>query len=180
MATLSRHHGNYARPQKTLPITMPTKTSTAYNAPVSRVAMSPPEISDTSTVYSGRRSGTLSDISDDYESARYPTAIDVMDELTDRMDKVSDYTKMDKAIARQAQTSGQLNSKQRELADMQAQLKARRQRTRVNFDDMMGEVAEARTNIKSARRTVEETKSRASKIDKDAYEEARRSRHSRR
>lgn len=66
--------------------------------------MSPPEISDTSTVYSGRRSGTLSDISDDYESARYPTAIDVMDELTDRMDKVSDYTKMDKAIARQAQT----------------------------------------------------------------------------
>lgn len=68
--------------------------------------MSPPEISDTSTVYSSRRSGgTLSDISDDYESSRYPTAIDVMDELTDRMDKIWDPTKkMDKSIARQAQT----------------------------------------------------------------------------
>jgi len=44
----------------------------------------------------------------------------------------------------------------------------------------MNEVSEARTNIKSARRTIDETKSRASKIDASAYEEARRSRHSRR
>jgi len=77
-------------------------------------------------------------------------------------------------------SSGQLNAKQRELAEVQAQLAKRRQRTRVNFDDMMGEVSEARTNIKAARRTVEDTKARAAKIDADAYEEACRSRHSRR
>jgi len=102
--TLSRHHGNYARPQKTLPITMPTKNSKTYT-PQTRVALEPPEISDTSTTYSRSRSdGTFSDISNDYESSRYPTAIDVVDELTDRMDKVWDPTKMDKSIARQAQT----------------------------------------------------------------------------
>lgn len=103
-ATHSRHHGNYARPQKTLPITMPTKTSTTYNHPVSRVAMSPPELDETSTVYSSRRSGgTLSDISDDYES-RYHSGIDVMDELSDRMNSVFDPTKMDRSIVKQAQT----------------------------------------------------------------------------
>ena len=103
-ATLSRHHGNYARPQKTLPITMPTKKSATYNHPVSRVAMSPPELSETSTIYSSRRSGgTLSDISDEYES-RYPPGIDVMDELSERMNSVFDPMKMDRSIARQAQT----------------------------------------------------------------------------
>lgn len=104
-ATHSRHHGNYARPQKTLPITMPTKTSTTYNLPVSRVAMSPPELDETSTIYSsGRRSGTLSDISDDYESSRYHSGIDVMDELSERMNSVFDPTKMDRVIVKQAQT----------------------------------------------------------------------------
>lgn len=103
-AALSRHHGNYARPQKTQPITMPTKASTQYNYPMSRVAMSPPELSDTSTVYSSRRSGgTLSDLSDDYDS-RYPAGIDVMDELSERMNNVFDPIRMDKSIARQAQT----------------------------------------------------------------------------
>lgn len=105
MATsLSRRHGNYARPSTTLPITMPTKTSKTYNHPVSRVAMSPPELDEVNTIYSSRRSGgTLSDISDDYES-RYPDGIDVMDELTDRMNSVFDPTKMDRSIVKQAQT----------------------------------------------------------------------------
>lgn len=84
---------------------MPTKTSPTYNIPVSRVAMSPPELDETSTIYSsGRRSGTLSDISDDYESSRYHAGIDVMDELSERMNSVFDPTKMDRVIVKQAQT----------------------------------------------------------------------------
>lgn len=67
--------------------------------------MSPPELSDTSTI-SGRSrksGGTFSDISDDYES-RLPGGIDVMDELSDRLNTVFDPIKMDRSIARQAQT----------------------------------------------------------------------------
>src|SRR4051812_23929863 len=102
-ATLSRHHGNFARPQKTLPIQMPAKSSSKHN-PVSRVAMSPPELSETSTVYSSRRSGgTLSEISDDCES-RYPTDINVMDQLNERMETLWNPTNMDKMIAGQAKT----------------------------------------------------------------------------
>ena len=67
--------------------------------------MSPPELSDAGTVYSRTSGGTYSDIggSDDYES-RYPPGIDVMDELSERMNTVFDPLKMDKSIARQAQT----------------------------------------------------------------------------
>lgn len=67
--------------------------------------MSPPELSDTSTVYSSRRSGgTLSDVSDDYESRYQSSGIDVMDELSERMNNVFDPMKMDRSIVRQAQT----------------------------------------------------------------------------
>lgn len=104
-ATLSRHHGNYARPQKTLPIQMPAKPSSpTYNHPVSRVALPPPELSDASTVCSTHRSGgTFSEISDDYES-RYPTDINVMDQLNERMETLWNPTNMDKMIANQAKT----------------------------------------------------------------------------
>jgi hypothetical protein len=103
--TLSRHQGNYARPQKTLPITMPTKTSTTFNSPMSKVALPPPELSETSTIHSGGSDNVFSEISDDYGSSRYRNAIDPMDEVTSRMDKIWDPTKkMDKSIARQAQT----------------------------------------------------------------------------
>ncbi|KAK5069815.1 hypothetical protein LTR64_008002 [Lithohypha guttulata] len=180
-ATLTRHHGSYARPQKTLPIAMPsTKTPSAYSRPVSRVALEPPELSDTSTVYSSRRSGgTLSDISDEYES-RLPGGIDVMDELSERMNTVFDPMKMDRSIARQAQTSGELNAKQRELADLQAQMQRRIKKTRVNFDTTLSNVEEARSDLKYSKEKIAAMKARAMKEDPDAYESARKSRHSRR
>ena len=65
--------------------------------------MSPPELSDAGTVYSRTSGGTYSDISDDYDS-RYKPGIDVMDELSERMNTVFDPMKMDKSIVRQAQT----------------------------------------------------------------------------
>lgn len=67
--------------------------------------MSPPELSDAGTVYSRTSGGTYSDISgsDEYES-RYPAGIDVMDELSERMNSVFDPVKMDRSIVRQAQT----------------------------------------------------------------------------
>lgn len=83
---------------------MPTKISKPHNAPVSRVAMSPPELDDASTVYSrgGRSGGTFSDISDT-TSSRGP-GIDVMDELTDQFSRMRDSTKMDRNVVKQAQT----------------------------------------------------------------------------
>lgn len=118
MATLSRQHhrSSHASPHKTLPITMPSKAP-AYSYPVSRVAMSPPELSDTSTIFSGSRrsGGTFSTRSsnyeyapshngNDHESTYSHSGVDVMDMLSERMNNVFDPMRMDKSLAKQAQT----------------------------------------------------------------------------
>ena len=105
MATTLSRHGNYARPPKSLPISPPTKTSNAYHHPLTRAAALDPELDETSTIYSSSRSGgTFSDISgDDYASSYKRGGIDVMDELSERMNTVFDPSNMDRMVARQAQ-----------------------------------------------------------------------------
>ena len=116
MATTSysRHPTSYATHQRTLPISMPPGKAPIYSYPQSRVADSP-ELSDTSTSYSSRgvsagsysvRSGSShggSHSGGDYESYRRP-GIDVVDELTERMNSAFDPIRMDRSLAKQAQT----------------------------------------------------------------------------
>lgn len=133
MATYSRHHANYATPTKTLPITMPPK-ALPYPYPVSRVAISPPEYSDSSSAGSRHGGGTSagsysvrsstsgrsshsgsSNGGSDYDKydvgSRYGGSVrgrervdvDPVEMLTESMDKISDFSKMDRSMARQAQ-----------------------------------------------------------------------------
>jgi hypothetical protein len=86
---------------------MPSKAP-AYNYPVSRVALSPPEMSDSST-YSGRSSGrSYSALSSDYaasQSSDYDNSgVDIVDMLSERMNTAFDPIRMDKSLVRQAQT----------------------------------------------------------------------------
>lgn len=59
-------------------------------------------------------------------------------------------------------------------------MQRRMKKTRVNFDATLKNVEEARGDIKYSREKVAAMKARAQKEDPDAYEAARRSRHSRR
>jgi hypothetical protein len=114
MATAApRHYSSYATPHKTLPITMPSKAP-AYHYPVSRVvAMSPPEMSDSSTYSGGRSSGRsysarssdyAASQSSDYDSYNSHSGVDVVDMLSERMNTAFDPIRMDKSLARQTQT----------------------------------------------------------------------------
>jgi hypothetical protein len=88
--------GHYYQPTSALPISMPSKAPTSANYfPVSRVAGSPPEISDTSTT-TGSAAGEFD------SSASYPS-VDVIEMLNDRMANVFDPTRLDKGVAKQAQ-----------------------------------------------------------------------------
>ena len=114
-AVASRHrpHGNYAPAQKPLPITMPSKPS-GMNYPQARVAFSPVEGSDVST-YSSRGSrhsaGSYSVSSyagsqssnDDY-SYQSASGVDVVDMLSERMDRAFDPIRMDRNLVKQTQT----------------------------------------------------------------------------
>lgn len=73
-----------------------------------------------------------------------------------------------------------MNAKQRELAELQAQMQRRVRKTRVNFDETMENVREARNDIKYTKEKTAALKARAMREDPEAYEAARRSRHSRR
>src|SRR5271163_2312776 len=112
MATIaSRHHG-YATPQKTLPITMPSKAP-AYHHPGPRIPpMSPPELSDSSSYrpsrfsggsYSARSSSSYAPShTSEYDSYNPNSSVDIMDTLSERMNSAFDPIKMDKSLARQA------------------------------------------------------------------------------
>jgi hypothetical protein len=88
---------------------MPSKAP-AYN---SRVALSPPEMSDSSTYsesrtsgrsYSARSSEYAGSQSSDYDSYHSHSGVDVVDMLSERMNSAFDPIRMDKSLARQAQT----------------------------------------------------------------------------
>ena len=91
--------------KNTLPITMPQKSSHNYYAG-SRVAMSPPEVSDYSSSrsgpsYSARSSTYAGSSSGDYDG-QY-SSVDAFDNLSERMNRAFDPITMDRGLARQAQ-----------------------------------------------------------------------------
>ena len=102
--TASRAYASYAPSHKTLPITMPSKTP-PYHYPLSRVALSPPEMSDSSTYSASRSSGrSYSARSSDYDSYNSASGVDVVEMLSERMNTAFDPIRMDQSLARQAQT----------------------------------------------------------------------------
>lgn len=114
MATSARRHYTHApMAHKALPISMPSKAP-AYHYPVSRIAMSPPEMSDSSTAYYDSRSSGQSysvgsdsyaaSQNSDYESYKSASGVDVSDMLSERMNTAFEPLRMDKAVAKQAQT----------------------------------------------------------------------------
>ena len=113
----SRHPVSYAtHRQKTLPVTMPPGKAPAYTQPTSRV-VDAPDFSDTSSSYASSRGGSSgsysvvshssyapSHVSGDYESRYSRGGIDVVDELSDRMNSAFDPIRMDRSLVKQAQT----------------------------------------------------------------------------
>lgn len=78
------------------PINMPSKApQSASYYPVSRIAGSPPEVSDVST--------TTGSASGEYDSSAGYSGVDVIDTLNDRMGSVFDPSRLDQGIAKQTQ-----------------------------------------------------------------------------
>ena len=103
--TTTAYRQHYALPRdKTLPISMPRKaTRDPYQG--KSIAMSPPEASEYSSSRSGpsysARSSTYA--RSDYDGDSY-SGVDVMDNLSERMNRAFDPITMDKSLAKQAQT----------------------------------------------------------------------------
>lgn len=184
MAATSRRQYSYApAQQKTLPISMPAKAP-AYHYPVSRIAMSPSTMSESSTTHSGSRSSGQSysarsssyaaSQSSDYDSYNSASGVDVVDMLSERMNSAFDPIRMDKSLAKQAQASGALNDKQRELAELQAKARSRLAGARQNMAQGMEAARETRRDLDYIKDKTASMKAKAERRNPEAYAKASR------
>ncbi|CAI4217231.1 unnamed protein product [Parascedosporium putredinis] len=113
-------------PAYSLPMRVPTKGGQYSSGYSSAYSVSPPEIDDdlssTSGVASYSNSGYDSSSyagSGDYDSAHSANGVDFNEYMQDRFSSSFNPIPLDKSMATQAQTSGMLNAKHRELLELQ-------------------------------------------------------------
>ncbi|KAJ5132830.1 hypothetical protein N7448_006988 [Penicillium atrosanguineum] len=167
-------HRHYYQPAAAMHI--PSKApAPASMYPVSRMPRSPPEYSDASTTAGSRSSGglTFSSAGGDYDSssASY-SGVDVVDVLNNRMQNSFDPTPLDRGLAKQAQTSGQLNAKQQELLELQALAQRRLKGVRANFNEGLNTARETKRDLEWTQKRVSALKSKAEKAHPNEYRRA--------
>ncbi|OJJ44273.1 hypothetical protein ASPZODRAFT_135067 [Penicilliopsis zonata CBS 506.65] len=160
-----------------LPINVPSKAPVPASLyPISRVAGSPPEISDSSTTAGSRTSGyslTSGSLSGEYESSSLSySGIDVVDVLSDRLQNTFDPTPLDKGLAKQAQASGQMNAKQRELMELQALAQRRLKGARANFAEGLKVARETKRDLEWTQKRVSALKAKAETAHPEEYRRA--------
>ncbi|KAI9815622.1 MAG: hypothetical protein M1832_005253 [Thelocarpon impressellum] len=175
----------------TLPITMASKPSaSAYHYPTAhRHAASPPEASDASTTtsstmlhsalpsnYTNSNSATSSSYAGSSASDLDGGSggVDLMELLNDRLTTGAfDPLPLDRGIATQAQTSGALNAKHRELLALQQQARTRMAASRANFADGVKAAKEVKRDLEWTGKRVSAMKSKAAKNHTVEYNVAR-------
>ncbi|KAI9674123.1 MAG: hypothetical protein M1817_001941 [Caeruleum heppii] len=161
----------------TLPIAMAPKSQSPYYAPARSAyrttSVSPPEAADSVTtgVPSFTNSASSSHYAGSASAADYDagsssggaSGIDLMDLLSDRLTTAIDPIPLDRNIATQAQTSGALNAKHRELLALQAEAQRRLASSRANFADGMKAAKEVKKDLEWTQKRVSGLKSKAHK-----------------
>ncbi|KAI1821216.1 hypothetical protein F4861DRAFT_533130 [Xylaria intraflava] len=130
--------------------------------------VSPPETTDPSVLSSGGATysydgssnaastssasvGLISGADDCYNCGSERTAstsgVDFDEYMQNRFADAFDPLPLDRSLATQAQTSGALNAKHRELLELQAKAQARLAKTRARFADGLRDAQEVRTNL---------------------------------
>ncbi|KAF1963580.1 hypothetical protein CC80DRAFT_9219 [Byssothecium circinans] len=174
-------------PSSPLPISMPHKPGYYYphhpQQHYGRVSGSPPEAPDsvtTSGVASYEPSATSSSYAgsaSDYDSASSGGAaggVDLLDYMGKRLNGTLDSTRLDRSLVKQAQTSGELNAKHRELLELQALAQRRLAGARANFSDGMRAAKEVQRDLQWTQKRVDGLNDRAARKYPDQYKTAQR------
>ncbi|KAI0555924.1 hypothetical protein F4680DRAFT_447343 [Xylaria scruposa] len=154
--------------------------------------VSPPETTDPSVVssggatysYGGSSSAHVSSGSsavgggaDCYyygsDSTASASGVDFNEYMQDRFANAFDPLPLDRSLVTQAQTSGTLNAKHRELLELQAKAQARLAKSRARFADGVRDAHEVRTNLEWTSKKVSSLKKKAEKKHSKEYQKAR-------
>ncbi|CAN8104613.1 unnamed protein product [Discula destructiva] len=171
----------------TLPMPVPGKGQhPSYYQTDSTYSVSPPEVDVSVSSGSGVPSYSShsgystasyagSTHSGDYESDGHRSAsgVDFNEYMHEHLASSFDPLGLDKAVATQAQTSGRLNAKHRELLELQKQAQARLARSRARFAEGMDDAREVRQNLEWTQKKVSSLKTKASKKHGKEYSKAR-------
>nr|POE93312.1 hypothetical protein CFP56_19324 [Quercus suber] len=166
------------QPSGSLPVNVPSKNTAhgyvgrSYTRDLpgyGQMASSPPERAES---ISTSGAGLYSSASSQYGGSEYDsssagaTSVDLLDYMNDRLSQTYDRTPLDRQLASQAQLSGELNAKNRELLDLQAQARARMARTRANFSEGMKAAKDVQRDLEWTQKKMQWAQSPISHSDK--------------
>ncbi|KAL2129977.1 hypothetical protein VTI74DRAFT_7046 [Chaetomium olivicolor] len=181
-------------PSGALPIPPPSKGHHSqfpnpgyYTSADSTYSVSPPEDPLNSSVssasgygnsYSVTTSGTNSSYASssqgEYDSSVCSAGgVDLNEYMQERFAATFDPIPLDKCTVKQAQTSGHLNAKHRELLELQAKAQARLAKTRARFAQGLEDAREVRNDLEWTQKKVASLKAKASKKHSKEYAKAR-------
>lgn len=174
-------HNQYGLPQS-YPIQMPQKPGYYYppQQHYGRIAGSPPEAPNsvtTSGVPSYEPSATSSNYAgsaSDYESTSGAASVDLLSYMGNRLNGSFDPTPLDRSLVKQAQTSGELNAKHRELLELQALAQRRLAGARMNFADGMKAAKEVQKDLQWTQKRVDALNDRAARKYPEQFKTAQR------
>ncbi|OCK79398.1 hypothetical protein K432DRAFT_405628 [Lepidopterella palustris CBS 459.81] len=176
---MSTTHAYY--PAASLPINMPKQPGyypATHHQAYSRVSVSPPEAPEsvtTSGVTSYEPSATSSSYAgsaSEYESSGATSGVDLIEYMGDRLHGTFDPMPLDRSLAKQAQTSGELNAKHRELLELQALAQRRLAGARANFADGMKSAKEVQRDLQWTQKRVTALNERAARKYPGEYKAA--------
>lgn len=153
-----------------------------YTSGESTYSVSPPEELDPSTSsesgvtsYGNSYSVTASYAGSSHGEYDVPngTNIDLNDYMQERFANTFDPLPLDKCTAKQAQTSGALNAKHRELLELQAKAQARLAKTRARFARGLEDAREVHNDLEWTQKKVTSLKAKAVKKHSKEYSKAR-------
>lgn len=101
------------------------------------------------------------------------SGVDFNDYMQNRFDDSFDPIPLDRSLARQAQTSGKLNNKHRELLEMQAAAQARLAKSRARFQQGLNDAREVHADLEWTSKKVSSLKKKAEKKHAKEYQKAR-------
>ncbi|KAL2155502.1 hypothetical protein VTH82DRAFT_244 [Thermothelomyces myriococcoides] len=101
------------------------------------------------------------------------SGVDLNDFMQERFAATFDPLTLDKCTAKQAQTSGHLNAKHRELLELQAKAQARLAQARTRFAKGLEDAREVRNDLEWTQKKVTSLKATASKKHSKEYAKAR-------
>ncbi|TGO58374.1 hypothetical protein BOTNAR_0182g00120 [Botryotinia narcissicola] len=170
-----------------LPIPVPTKSQqVSYYTPQNTTyGVSPPEAPESVTTGSGMKpayghstySATSSSYdgsaSGEYDSTASANGVDLQEYMQDRFSGAFDPLPLDRTLAVQAQTSGLLNAKHREIMDLQALAQQRLARTRTRLQEGYQDAKEVKANLEWTQHRMGAMKTKVSKRHPKEYAQAR-------